>query len=174
MSTPISAFLGVFEVLISVIVALILTLLPLPVWADWWRPEWMTLVVIYWTLTLPHRFSVGFAWLMGLLLDAVGGTLLGEQAFALAVVAYLTVKWHRRIRVFPVWQQSLTVFGLTLLFQSIIFLIQGLIGELPQPSHYWLPSVTSMLLWPWVLFACSYFARTRQPMPSLNDFSGKK
>ena len=147
------SLVGIFWMIVSVMLALILTLLPLPIWADWWRPEWVPLVVIYWSLVLPHRFSVGFAWIIGLLLDAVGGTLLGEQALALAVVAYITVKLHRRIRVFPLWQQSVTVFGLIAIFESIIFLIQGLIGQLPELVHYWLPSVSSMLLWPWVLFA---------------------
>lgn len=141
-----------FWLLSTLVIAFILTLLPLPMWADWFRPEWVPLVVIYWALMFPHHLSVGMAWVLGLLLDAVGGTLLGEQALALATIAYVAVKFQRRIRMFPLWQQSFAVLGLVALFQSIIFLIQGLIGELPTLWIYWLPSVISMLLWPWIVF----------------------
>lgn len=134
----------------SVILGFCLTILPLPVWAVWYRPEWLLLVIIYWCLTFPDRFNVGYAWTLGLLLDTLHGTLLGEHALAFALVAYITAKSHRRIRFFSLWQQALTVFGLVVIFQIIIFIIQGLIGQASQTWMFWLPSFTSMLLWPWI------------------------
>ncbi len=135
---------------LSFLLALVLDILPLPTWAIWFRPEWLVLVTIYWVMMVPNRVSIGVAWCLGLLLDAMNGTLLGEHAFAMALVAYLVVKFHRRIRVFPIWQQAVTIFTLVLCYQASIFFMQGLNGELPMSLWYWIPSITSMLLWPWI------------------------
>lgn len=141
---------GVICICWSFILALMLTILPLPLWAAWARPECVLLVIIYWTIALPNRVSIGIAWLMGLLLDVISGTLLGEHALAMALVAYITISLHRRLRVYPLWQQASFVFALVFLYQLIIFILQGMIGQLPQTFLYWLPSLTSMLFWPWV------------------------
>lgn len=141
---------GLFWISLSIIIALMLTILPLPLWAAWFRPEWLVLVAIYWSIALPHRFNIGVAWLLGLLLDALSGTILGEHAFALMLVTYIAIKLHKRIRAANMLQQSLTLGLLVALFQAIIFAIQMVIGQVPSSPLYWLPTVTSMLFWPWV------------------------
>lgn len=132
--------------------ALILTILPLPNWAFWLRPEWVMLVLIYWCLALPERISVGIAWFLGLLMDVLQGTLLGQHALALAVVAYFIVKFHPRIRLFPIWQKSLIVFFLSVIYLALIYWVQGMMGVTPKTWEYWLPALTTTLLWPWVFF----------------------
>ena len=141
---------GLFRIILSIIFAFILTILPLPLWAAWFRPEWVVLVLVYWNIALPQRVNIGTSWVIGLLLDALSGTVLGEHALALVVVTYIAVKLHRRIRAVNIWQQSLTLGLLVMLFQAIIFIVQAFIGEIPQSLFYWLPSLTSALFWPWV------------------------
>jgi rod shape-determining protein MreD len=137
-------------VIITLITALILALLPMPDWTVWLRPAWVLMVLIYWTITTPNRISLAFAWAIGLLLDLMNGTLLGEHALAITVVIYFVVRMHIRLRMYPVLQQGLSVGMFVLLYQFIIFCIQGFIGELPASNLYWLSSITSMLLWPWL------------------------
>ncbi len=127
-----------------------LTIVPLPEWAVLWRPEWVALVVIYWSMALPRRVGVGYAWILGLLLDIIKGTLLGQHALGFAVIAYLTLRFHQRIRVFPLWQQSFAI-GLMLAIHLLLLLwVYGMMGRAPQTSLYWGPVLTSMALWPWV------------------------
>jgi rod shape-determining protein MreD len=132
------------------VVALVLTMLPLPDWAEPARPEWVAMVLIYWCMAVPQRVGVGVGWVMGLFLDVVHGALLGQHALALAVVAYLTLSLHQRVRVFPLWQQALTILLLVALEQMLVLWIKGVIGESPETWGYWWPSLTSMLLWPWI------------------------
>ncbi len=68
---------GNWVIVLSLLIALVLTLLPLPPWAAPYRPDWVALALIYWCLALPERVSVGIGWSMGLLLDGLSGTLLG-------------------------------------------------------------------------------------------------
>jgi rod shape-determining protein MreD len=92
---------------------------------------------------------VGTGWFIGLILDAAKDTLLGQHALALAVVAFLTVKTHRRIRVLPVWQQALSVLSFLFINQVLVFWINGIIG---YPPDWWFlaPALGGMLFWPWV------------------------
>ncbi len=127
-----------------------LTLLPLPDWAAYLRPEWVSMVLIYWCLAVPERVGVGIAWIAGLFLDVVHGAVLGQYALALALLAYLTHTLRLRIRVYPMGQQALVVLMLILFQQLLVIWVKGFIGESPENLRYWLPSLTTMLLWPWV------------------------
>ncbi|MGD8514265.1 MAG: rod shape-determining protein MreD [Granulosicoccaceae bacterium] len=141
---------GGIIIIASLLVAMLLVALPLPEWAQRFRPEWVALVMIYWCLAVPHRFGIGWSWCAGLFVDVLTGSLLGQHALAYAVVAYIVLKLHRRLRVFPVWQQALSVLVLVLLAQMLVLWVKGAIGQPPNSWTYWLPSVTSTLLWPWV------------------------
>ncbi len=135
---------------VTFLIAFILMLLPMPDWTAWLRPAWVLMVLIYWTMTAPHQVNLGIAWIVGVMMDLLNGTLLGEHALALTIVTYLVVRMHARLRMFPLLQQGLSVFLLVLLYQFILFCIQGFIGELPSSWLYWLSAMTSMVLWPWV------------------------
>ncbi|MFT5173056.1 MAG: rod shape-determining protein MreD [Gammaproteobacteria bacterium] len=135
---------------LTFVVALMLTALPMPEWATLWRPAWVALVLIYWCMALPGRTGVLVGWSVGILLDVMSGTLLGQHALALAVIAFIAHKLHRRVRVLPVWQQGLTVFGMVFVFQSLVLWINGIKGMPVSLSAYLAAPLVSMLLWPWV------------------------
>jgi len=137
-------------VLVTLLCAFILTLLPMPEWAAWMRPAWIVMTLIYWVTATPLQVNVGTAWLVGIFLDVLNGTILGEHAFALTLVAYFAARIYSRFRMFTVMQQGLWIFVFVLLYQFILFCIQGFIGDLPKSWLYWSPPLTSMLLWPWV------------------------
>jgi rod shape-determining protein MreD len=141
---------GGWVIFATFVVAIMLTLLPLPDWIAYLRPEWVSLVLIYWCMALPERVGVGIGWVAGLFLDVVHGAVLGQYALALALVAYFTLSLHQRLRVFPVMQQMFMVLLLILFQQLVVIWIKGFIGESPQSLRYWLPSLTTMLLWPWL------------------------
>ena len=141
---------GGFVILISFMVALTLMMIPLPEWAEPARPQWLIMTVIYWCIALPDRVGVIYAWLIGLVLDVATGSLLGQNALAFAIVAYLAIKLHLRIRLFPIWQQALSILILIALYQIIILWVKGFTGQSAQSWFYWMASVSSMFLWPFV------------------------
>lgn len=152
-----------FIIFATFVVALILMLLPMPEWAVWYRPAWATMVLIYWVMEAPHRVNVGVAWLIGICLDVLNGTLLGEHALAMIIVAYIVARMHTRLRMFPILQQGFFVLFLVFFYQSVLYCVQGFIGQLPTTWLYWSASMTSMLLWPWVfsiIRSCRHRFRT--------------
>lgn len=142
--------IGYIVIALSFIVALMLTALPMPAWAAMWRPAWVALVLIYWCMASPAYSGVVVGWLLGLFLDVLAGTLLGQHALALAVVAFLAHRFHRQVRVLPIWQQGVSVFGLVFLYQALILWITGIQGMPVLAAAYWSSPLVSMLLWPWV------------------------
>ena len=93
-------------------IGLMLTLMPLPDWAESFRPDWVAMILIFWAMQLPRTWSVGSAFMIGIVLDVAQGTLLGQHALALAVVTFATVRFHLLMRVFPLSQLTATVFAL--------------------------------------------------------------
>ena len=139
---------GGATILLTFILALLLQMFALPDWAQSLRPDWITLVLIYWCIALPERVGVGVGWLAGLMLDVSNGALLGQNALTLAIVAYLALRLHQRIRLFPLWQQSVSVLLLITLHLMLVLWIKGAVGQSTETWAYWLPALTSTLLWP--------------------------
>lgn len=139
-----------FAILTTLFIALVLALLPMPDWTIWLRPAWVLMVLIYWAMMVPTRVSVGLAWFMGLIVDLLNGTLLGEHALAYTIVIYFVTRLYLRLRMSPILQQGISILVFVFMYQFILYCIQGFIGELPPSYLYWLSSVTSMLLWPWL------------------------
>ena len=110
---------GGLTIVISFLIAYVLVVFPLPDWAELARPQWAALILIYWCMAVPDRVSVGVGWTVGLFQDALQSSLLGEHALSYAIVAFLTVKLHQRIRIYPLSQQALSVLVLLLLARMI-------------------------------------------------------
>ena len=71
--------------IITGIGAFMLAIMPLPDWAVEFRPDWVTLVLIYWAMAVPTRVGVTVAWFAGLLLDVSYGTLMGQHAVGMVL-----------------------------------------------------------------------------------------
>ena len=147
---PMRARHGGWIVALSFVVALILTVLPLPEWAQAYRPNWTALALLYWCMALPDRVGVGVGWTLGLLLDVLQGALLGQYAMTLAILAFIMLHLYRRVRVFPLWQQSVFIGLLLVLHQVLTLWIRGVAGEASNAFVHWQPVLSGMLFWPWV------------------------
>jgi len=135
--------------LITIIAAFMLAIMPLPDWAVEFRPEWVTLVLIYWALAAPSKIGVTIAWFAGLLLDVSYGTLMGQHAIGMVLVIYVIHLLHQRLRVASLLQQAIVIFFLLLIKQLITLWVDGMLGRAPGSWLYFMPTVTSTILWPW-------------------------
>jgi rod shape-determining protein MreD len=140
--------IGRLRITITVILALIIAIVPLPEPINAARPDLLLLLVIYWSLSAPRIAGLVFAWLCGLAIDLLKGMVLGQHALAFLLVAYITHKFQLRMRIFPIWQQTLTVLMLLTIYQFLVFWIDGVIGAPVTTWQRWLPVFTGALSWP--------------------------
>jgi len=134
-------------IIVTLVVAIVLTLVSLPPALDALRPYWVALVLIYWCLETQGLITLGIAFSIGLLLDLLTGSLLGQHALSLVILVYLVTRFRARLRFFPTWQQALSVFALLLNDRIILLWIVSLRGD-PLPSlGFWWPPIVGTLLW---------------------------
>lgn len=134
----------------SFAIALLLGLLPMPATMAAFRPYWLALALCFWLLEAPERVGLGFAFVLGLAGDLVFGTLLGEQAMRLTILAFLVLRFRARLRFFTLAQQAIAIFALLLNDRCVVLMVRGLSGEGIPPWTFWLSPITGMLLWPWL------------------------
>ena len=132
---------------LTVIAAMALSLLP---WPAWLEPYWAAMVLIYWGLEVRGLGRLGAAFAIGLGLDILLASQLGQHALSLVIIVYIIERFRSRIRFFPAWQQAMIV-GLILLNDKIVLLwVLWLRGELWPGWAYWVPPLIAALLWPWL------------------------
>lgn len=143
----------------SLVCGLLLSVVPLPEMMQVGRPLWLAMLLVFWNLHLPHRVGMLTAWSLGIAADVLYGNLLGQNALVLTLILFMVQSLQRRMRMFPLWQQSmvlLVVFGLAQLVQ---LWLNALTGSRPPTLLFLLPAPVSALLWPWLCVALHWLRR---------------
>jgi rod shape-determining protein MreD len=148
-------------VLLTSIVGLTLNVVPLPTWVGIVRPDFLALTVIYWSMMAPRAAGVGLGFVGGLALDVFQGSLLGEHALALALVAYLAIRLHLLMRAKPVFEQSLFVFVALVIYEFLLWTLDGWSGHALSTWVRWLHTATGALIWPLVVGILGRFHSSR-------------
>jgi rod shape-determining protein MreD len=133
---------------LSALVALALAVLPLPTALDPFRPDFLVLVVFYWSIESPRAGGLTLAFVAGIALDVIKGVVLGQHALALTLMSAWATHLRLRLRVFSMVSQCLTIFALLTGYQFVLFWIDGATGNPVTTFGRWLAPVIGALLWP--------------------------
>jgi rod shape-determining protein MreD len=148
------------RIFFTVLLALFLSVVPVPSWFDAARPAFLVLTVLYWSIAVPRAGGLTLGWIAGLALDIFQGSVLGQHALALTLVTYIAVREHQKIRSKPVFQQSLIVMGLLFIYEFVVFAIDGWSGHVLYGPLRWLQILTGAILWP---LAAALLGRSHAP-----------
>jgi len=140
-------------IILTLLIALMASITPLPLSIDAFRPDWVLVVLLYWCLALPTKVNVITAWLMGFLLDVLLGSVLGVHAAAMALTVYIVAGNFQKIRNFSVWQQALIAGVLSALYHLLVFWFQRFLSDAVFLPSYLYPVLTTIVLWPWAYFS---------------------
>ena len=94
----------------SLVLALLCNMLPLgrvP-----WMPDFLALVLVFWSVHQPLRVGIGLAFVFGLAMDVHQTSLLGQHAFSYTMLSFLAALIQRRLLWFKVPLQALQVLPL--------------------------------------------------------------
>lgn len=147
-------------VFLSLVVAVVLTIIPLSERLAIWRPEWVALTFFYWGLTLGPRVNLWLALFFGLILDVLHGSMLGHHAMELVMVAYFSVRLGLRLKPEAYFQQFfliVVILGGYMLVNRLILGMTGLQGMV-EGVQYWAPLLSSMMIWPLYQWLLSFFS----------------
>lgn len=136
----------------SLVLAAALSVMMLPDWIAFARPALVLMAVCYWALMSNRRFGLLASWCIGLVLDVLNGSALGQHALALVVCAFIVIKLSEIIRSYRSWQQALLLLPVFVVYEFILFWMDGLSGRSAEPLWRWAPVISSTLLWPVLSF----------------------
>jgi rod shape-determining protein MreD len=123
-------------------------------------PNWTLLTLMYWSIALPHKISVGTGWVTGLLFDVLVGSIIGQNALIFSITTYFSHTLYSRLRNYHVWQQAIFILIFFLLMQLISLLISQLNDHLSISYLLLIPAITSAISWP-IIFATLRLTRRR-------------
>lgn len=149
----------------SLLVALMLNLLPLGRVA--WMPDFLAVVLVFWSVHQPRRVGLSAAFIFGLCLDVHQASLLGQHALAYTVLIYFAIMIHRRILWFSVPGQAIQLIPLFAAAHAITIVLR-LIGGAMFPG--WQVLVAPLLeatLWP-IVSMILLAPQRRAPNPDAN------
>ena len=139
-------------ILLTLLVAVMASIMPLPLSVDAFRPDWVLIVLIYWCMALPGRVNIITAWVMGFLMDVLLGSVLGVHAAAMAISVFIVAENYQKIRNFSIWQQALITGVLAALYHLVVFWLQRFLIDASFLTSYLYPVITAIVLWPWVFY----------------------
>ncbi|WP_133131305.1 rod shape-determining protein MreD [Legionella yabuuchiae] len=131
-------------------IVLALSILPLPGWLNVFRPPWVLLLVLYIQFCLPAYFNIPVIFILGLCLDVLLGSVIGEHIFALSLTTWLASGFSRRFIFFPIGQQMLFIMIVAMIYQTTLVLTAAFLGYAYFPLTIVCSSLLSLILWPWL------------------------
>lgn len=139
-------------IVLTLLVAFVFAIVALPEFVPdmlgYLRPDWILLVLIYWTLTLPQKVGFFWAWMIGMMVDVLYGGLMGQHSISFVLVGYIVLSQYQRLRMVSAMQQSLAIFVLVLINQLTNLWIESMTSDVDFSLLYFMPSVASGLMWP--------------------------
>jgi rod shape-determining protein MreD len=147
---------------LSLILGLVMLILPLPIEAQLYRPDWVALILIYWNMALPNRVGLWTAFLTGLFVDVAQGTLLGQHSLALVIIIFINMNFLLQVRVLSLGRQAFYVFTLLLIDQFTVVWIEGVLHREPEFMAYLGAPLTGMAIWPWIFIVLRDIRRKTQ------------
>lgn len=139
--------------LMTLAVGFVLQYFPLADFMSWFVPEWVLMVFIFWQLKLPGLINFWWVWPIGLLLDVQESLPLGTSVLGFAVVLYVLQLMYQRLKIFNAVQQAFVIFLLICCYQLITYWGLLIVSDSSQPLTLWVPSLVSILVWPWMYVA---------------------
>ena len=119
----------ILRILFAFIFVLVLTILPLPNLLAGFRPPWVLLFVLYMQMCLPKYFNLILVFFMGLCLDVLSSTLMGQHVFAIFFATWVASTKTRRFNFFPLGQQMPLIFLFCFIYQALILLVDAFLGN---------------------------------------------
>ncbi len=150
---------GTWFIWITLFLALAADMLPYPASFLRFKPEITLLLLLFWIIYQPRVMGVATAFLLGLFLDVLYGAQLGQHAFTLSVVAWFSLSSAQRIRMWKPAQQSVFIFIIVGIYQSLNYWLAGVGNWAQLGLNYLLPALIAAVLWPMLSLTLGQFAR---------------
>ena len=144
-------------ILLTILLSLFVSLVTLPL--GYYSPEWILLVLIYWSIAIPSINKLFLAFVLGFLVDIVLGQVLGISSLFYVILIYIVLRLYNSLRYMTIAQQSFVIFFLIIIKQHLLIWAYIVIDKTIEYQAILVGSFMSALLWPLIFFALRFVRR---------------
>ena len=141
----------IWAIVISTFAALVLKLVALPPSVFYFWPDWIVIVVVFWSLHQPDKFGPISAFVIGILLEVLFVRNFGVISLGLACLAYVGNFSHQQLRALSPWQQMFVVGFFIGVYKLVTGWLLGLVSEFDMTKEYWYSLLGDILIWPFAI-----------------------
>ena len=149
----------------SLFAALLLDMLPLgrvP-----WMPDFLALVLVFWSVHQPLRVGIGVAFMFGLGMDVHQSAMLGQHAVSYTILSFLAGMIHRRLLWVTAPSQALQVLPVFVSAYAVEVGVRMMAGGTFPGWSLVIAPIAESLLWP-VVSVLLLAPQRRAPDPDQN------
>ncbi len=150
----------------SILLGLLFNLFP---WGgdNFWVPDVLLLLILFWAMREPQYIGIGVAFLAGLIMDVHKGSLLGEHAMIYAITAFSGMLLQRRLVYFSFTVQALHFLPVFLFTHTLIWCMHFMQNDVMHIASYWATPFIQMLVWP----VLAWFLMIPQRLSEQKDYT---
>ena len=135
---------------LSLLIALLLQLVAMPDVIAAARPLWLPLLLVYWALVEPRVPSLIAAFVLGIAMDVLQNTVLGQHASGFVLLVFVMARTRGVFILFPLWQSTVALIPAWLGYCLLMALIDDIARHRADLWLRWLPALSTTLFWPLV------------------------
>ncbi|MCX7117636.1 MAG: rod shape-determining protein MreD [Legionellales bacterium] len=159
-----------FRLLIALLLAMVLTIVPLSPLIMGLRPPWILMLILYLQFFMPNYFNITLVFVLGLCIDVLLSTVIGEHAFALLMSVWIARGCARRFHFFSIVQQMVLVLFFCTVYLGILYVIDAFLGNQTNIGLVFATALLSMMFWPWVQWILERGILTIKPGSKFSDY----
>lgn len=150
----------IFVLIATIFIAMILQVIHLPEIISENRPDFLILIILFFSIHTDFSLKLETAWIVGIILDLLTGAPLGINAFIMCTQVYLIATQFKNFAKFNIWQQT-SIIGLINLIVSILgYWIEHIIGQSYYEINFLIPALATAVFWPITYLICSILCNT--------------
>ena len=131
----------------SLLIALVLNLLPWSGWALQIKPDFLLIMLLYWSTHESRNIGQGWGFAMGLVMDVADSVLLGQHALAYVAAVFLIQLLRLRLFQLSILEQALHVSAILFVTQLVNVMLSFLLGQDSPGISVVITPLLGALLW---------------------------
>lgn len=136
-----------FYQIVTILFSVLLLFVPVPEFFVWFKPDWVLLNLIFWSVFIEGSIPLLIVWVLGFSVDAVSGIALGTHAFSYILVLSLAFFLKTQMSLFTNAQRLFFVIILMSAHQIIFSMALAFVGH-QSIIFYWGPIMSTVIAWP--------------------------
>jgi rod shape-determining protein MreD len=138
----------ILHVIITVFIGMCFTIAPWYFGRTWFYPSWVLMILVFWLIFFQNYLNLFVFWVVGLFMDVLTGTLMGQTAFIFVLTAYSMMRFLNRFISYTLWRQSIFWIILSTMNALVIYCTNALTGNVSFYISYCSTILLNALLWP--------------------------